>query len=1255
MNAELAEAQHTIDDLRRRLVRLQGAEQALRGARAENQRLQQRVAEAEQAAAAFRRSMSWRITAPVRRISALMRLIAIRSVGWLLLKPASRPRRALDSVTLAVRRLVGAEREESTSAAQAAYYVFVDHTIACPTNTGVQRVARGMAKALLEAGEDVRFVKWDAKARACVLIDAGEREALGRWNGPAVSPAEAKLYPSKGSKSVPVRPARERDHWLISPEVTHLTFQASPVTADLTAWAKAAGVRTGFVFYDAIPLQRPEFADLAPRHAEYMRALRLADVVWPISRWSADQLVSFWGVGRDADHGYLPQIRPIHLPCEFDRPRVDELAPGEKLVLCVGTLEPRKNQVALIRAFQSIRERDPSGGWKLVLAGNLHPLVADEVNAAAQADASIEFLGYVPDAELSSLYERCAFTVFPSVDEGFGLPILESLWQGKPCLCADFGAMGEVAAGGGCLTVDVRDEARLAEGLERLMRDADLRRTLAVEAAGRRMDRWPDYLADLKESLGGEPAIYFWVDGTVGFPANTGIQRVTRQLARGLIEEGHKLIPVKWGGWEQPFQPVSDEELDHFSRWNGPPADRWSPWVAPEAHRGGGWFMMTELPVNLTDAEQKRVRATVAAAGLRSAAVFYDTIPWKMRDVYPEAFSTAHRIYMRELANFDRVIAISQHSRRDLVRVLGEEFQLPETDLRHIRACLLPAEFPERSGPGAAPRDTGGAAIEILSVGTIEPRKNHERLLNAFDLAAKASPVPLRLTIVGGDISIDPSLAKRVQARVRADPRVTWERKADDARVKALYERCDFTVYPSVEEGFGVPILESLWHGKPVVCADFGAMREVAERGGGCLMTDVRHTPALTRAIAALAGDAELRQRLSDEARGRTFRTWEDYVTEVSAELGLWSYPSPQTVAERRAEMRLAERPRLSVCISTYNRVAWLSTALRNIANLYPEPVEGVEFVICDNASPDETPLVVREFLMRPDAVFRRNPVNVGMLGNLRETALAANGEYVWIVGDDDLLMPGAVERVLDAIDNHPDSALIYLNYAYTSVSDARSVLDFDSFFRDAIPIVPAELDEAGPIREICARNENFFTAIYTLVFRRDHALKAYSQDTSGRPFSTMLTCIPTTYYVLNYLMDEPGVWIGAPQVVVNLNVSWMRYAPLWILERIPEVYEVALQKGVPTEDIDRWRRHTLLSVERFFAEILGDDLLGNAAYFSAAQLVRRFADLPEFQAMRPRLLEIYRKAHAKGHPGAAAAPAAVFGEDCARSVIELG
>ena len=83
--------------------------------------------------------------------------------------------------------------------------------------------------------------------------------------------------------------------------------------------------------------------------------------------------------------------------------------------------------------------------------------------------------------------------MFMSLYEGFGLPITESLWLGKPCLCSDHGSMAEIAAGGGCLPVSARDGNAIEQALERLADDSDLRARLSSEATTRPLTSWLDY------------------------------------------------------------------------------------------------------------------------------------------------------------------------------------------------------------------------------------------------------------------------------------------------------------------------------------------------------------------------------------------------------------------------------------------------------------------------------------------------------------------------------------------------------------------------------------------------------------------------------------------------------------------------------------------------------------------------------------------------------------------------------------------
>jgi glycosyltransferase involved in cell wall biosynthesis len=317
--------------------------------------------------------------------------------------------------------------------------------------------------------------------------------------------------------------------------------------------------------------------------------------------------------------------------------------------------------------------------------------------------------------------------------------------------------------------------------------------------------------------------------------------------------------------------------------------------------------------------------------------------------------------------------------------------------------------------------------------------------------------------------------------------------------------------------------------------------------------------------------------------------------------------------------------------------------SLRNLARLLPNPSDKVEIVVCDNTSSDHTPQVIQPYLHRPDFHYYRNPQNVGMLGNLRVTAHQARGRYVWILGDDDLVKPGSIEKVLEVIQEHPAISLVYLNYGYTREDNPEAAADLDKFLNESTPIVAPNKDIFGTVSQICTESENFFTAIYCLVFRRDHALRAYTQNTEGRPFSTMLTCIPTTYYTLNFMMNESAYWVGEPQLVVNLNVSWMKYAPLWILERIPEVYDLAERLGADPQAVDRWRMHTLQGVVQWFRSIYENDSEGNIKYFSPSRLVARMKHLDTFSGYVQELQAIYESAHMLGHPGAQIPPSQVF------------
>ena len=1138
-------------------------------------------------------------------------------------------------------------------------YFYVDHTILCPVNTGMQRVTRRLGRWLLKAGEKVFFVKWEANRQQFIFLNQSELAYLSQWHGPILSDKDLQQYPKVSDNPIPVeKHEMEAGNWLVVPEVTHITYQPQPMTLDILVEAKRQGLKTAFIYYDALPLKHVDLGEMAPNHETYMQQLLLADLIVPISNWSARDLVSFLKVHEGATLTSKPRVTAIPLPGESQQvPRVTTpttLGATTKLILSVGSIVPHKNQVALVHAFEHYCEVYPKTDWQLVLVGNLHPDLASEINQAIAQNSRIKYLQHVPDDQLDKLYRTCSFTVFPSIEEGFGLPILESLWYAKPCICANFGSMMEVAEGGGCLTINMRDTDELFHAITRLITETGLFEQLSQEAVKRSITTWMDYsqrfisiLEEVSNPLNHLGLVFYWVDHTAIYPKNSGIQRVTRGLARALIEIGVKLIPIKWNEDNQRFYYPSEDELFHLARWNGPQPSEWSPWIDPAQATANDWILIPELTSYLQRTSLTDIKQYATVHKLRIAGIFFDAIPYKMQEMYPSEASYAHEQYMRGLNEFDLIMPISQFSRLDLISYLSATLLRTHSLEDRIQSCVLPGEFLE-SDRIMNIKDDVPSVIKILCVGTVEPRKNHLILLQAFSRIKEQTNKQIELIIVGN--KSNPELADQVQKYIDTVPGIRWEKFVNDTQLRKMYAECDFTVYPSMEEGFGLPILESLWYARPCICRNYGAMAEVA-KGGGCLMVETADPKALADAILRMIEDDMLRLKLAEEAVNRSFRTWHDYAREVATRMATERYtPLHQHLPEAidQAEfydqfVNLKPRPLLSICISTYNRAEWLSVSLKNLSRMLPNPSAEVEIVVCDNTSSDRTPDVVQPYLQRADFSYYRNPENVGMLGNLRVTAHHARGRYIWILGDDDLVKPGSIEKVLQVIHEHPHIALIYLNYAYTRQDDAKTVTDLDQFLNESTPIVSPGKDIVGLVKHICTESENFFTAIYCLVFRRDHALRAYTQNTEGRPFSTMLTCIPTTYYTLNFMMNEPAYWIGTPQVVVNLNVSWMKYASLWILERIPEVYDLAERLGADPRAVDRWREHTLPGVVHWFHEIYKDDPEENMKYFSPSRLTARMKHLETFPSRVQELRAIYENAYWSGHPGARILPSQVF------------
>jgi glycosyltransferase involved in cell wall biosynthesis len=380
-------------------------------------------------------------------------------------------------------------------------YYWIDHTPGYEVNSGIQRVTRGLARALEELGTEVVYLQWSTERQAPVAAPDGELRKLAALGGPPFRP--------RGAKQVPLHTDRGGraalwGNWLVVPEVPYYSDRRD-LTFELVDYARSSGLKIAFVFYDMIPITLPGYGAFRLAHERYVQLLTLADMVLPISRYSAQEFERYCQDGLKLPASEMPQTVPILLADEFATcsraETVTEPSGSPIKILCLGMIEPRKNQLKLLEAFNAFCSENPGVSVELSLVGRFHAGVRSEFWNLARANPKIEVLSHLPDEAVIQLLRACHFSVFPSVEEGYGLPIAESLWLGKPCLCANFGSMAEVAAPGGCLTVDTRSVGEIKHGLTRLIVDGSLRQELRQEAITRRPRLWRDYATDFLAAL----------------------------------------------------------------------------------------------------------------------------------------------------------------------------------------------------------------------------------------------------------------------------------------------------------------------------------------------------------------------------------------------------------------------------------------------------------------------------------------------------------------------------------------------------------------------------------------------------------------------------------------------------------------------------------------------------------------------------------------------------------------------------------
>jgi FkbM family methyltransferase len=377
---------------------------------------------------------------------------------------------------------------------------------------------------------------------------------------------------------------------------------------------------------------------------------------------------------------------------------------------------------------------------------------------------------------------------------------------------------------------------------------------------------------------------------------HTGIQRVVRETVSRWIDASRPMALVRLDLHPPRARLLTDEECERIRNWRSYVVASAPPTPDHVATRSGNtlvpWQCRLVIPELPLEPERTSVyRGLAKSLVLRSLSlVGFDLIPIVASETAETGMTADFVGYLSVVKHADRVSTISRTSTASFeafaTMAAAEGLRPPRVETHE-----LPAEAPQLDPARVeAVRTALGIRTDpvILVVGSHEPRKNHLAVLEAAERLWTGSRRTFQLVFLGWRGWLGEEFDDLVHKLICAGRPIIVRKGCSEEELWAGYRLARFTVFPSLVEGFGLPVAESLASGTPVITSNHGSTAEVAEKGG-CLLVNPRDLGELERAMALLLDDDEVLGKLRDEALRIDTGTWDSHARR------LWDFLTEET------------------------------------------------------------------------------------------------------------------------------------------------------------------------------------------------------------------------------------------------------------------------------------------------------------------------------------------------------------------------
>ncbi|WP_321927969.1 glycosyltransferase family 4 protein [Paraburkholderia guartelaensis] len=600
------------------------------------------------------------------------------------------------------------------------------------------------------------------------------------------------------------------------------------------------GVSVKFLLYDLLPIEFPEYffdPNLKALHEKLLSVIASTDGVICISKATSDALQN-WIRKNEIPTSPRFQNSWVHIGVDF--PEVTEAALPQDAAgviaamqrrpsfLCVSTIEPRKRQVQLLEAADALWSAGQDVcvtfvgrlGWKM-------DAFAESVRSHPEFGKRLFWLAGIDDNYLVSLYKAASGLVAASINEGFGLSLIEAAYYGLPVIARDIPVFREIT----------KDGAYYFSGDSAEQLSAALVEWLELYRAGQHpkpsnisWSTWEESTLELKSRLldgvAATRQLLVDISELVQRDARSGIQRVVRSILREWLKkppEGYRVEPV-YATAGQTYRYARK----YMARFLGGDDSRQ---IDDTMEYGVDDIF---LGLDLAPAVAPHYASFyqhLREQGVRVKFVVYDLLP--LRESHFEQHVVDHYLrWLDVVSESDGAVCISKAVADELDVWMANRSVARQRSFS-LSWFHLGADIENSVPTKGMPKDAASVLTKLsarptfLMVGTLEPRKGHAQVLNAFE-QLWAGGVDTNLVIVGKRGWMMDALANRIQSHPERDRRLFWLESISDEYLERVYEASDCLMAASTGEGFGLPLIEAARHGLPIMARDIPVFREVA-------------------------------------------------------------------------------------------------------------------------------------------------------------------------------------------------------------------------------------------------------------------------------------------------------------------------------------------------------------------------------------------------------------------------------------------